>query len=126
MKAVTKIIFLDENGEKFFGEGPWQLLCAVEETGSLRQAAMSMGMAYTKALKLIKNAEKALSFSLIDRAAGGKDGGGSRLTPNGKEWLGKYEAYRKACIQANSRLYSEFFPQQPQEASSPDGNERLR
>lgn len=125
MKAVTKIIFLDENGEKFFGEGPRQLLCAVEETGSLRGAAMSMGMAYTKALKLIKNAEAALGFSLIDRVAGGKDGGGSRLTPKGKEWLGKYEEYRNACIQANSRLYSEFFPQQRQTSSSSDGDEEL-
>lgn len=121
MKAVTKIIFLDESGEKFFGEGPRQLLCAVEENGSLRGAAMSMGMAYTKALKLIKNAERALGFSLIDRSVGGKDGGGSRLTTKGKEWLKKYEEYRDACIQANSRLYQEFFSQQRETAPSSDG-----
>ena len=64
MKAVTKIIFLDENGEKFFGEGPCRLLHAVAETGSLRAAALSMGMAYTKALKILKNAEQALGFAL--------------------------------------------------------------
>lgn len=80
MRAITKIIFLDEQGEKFFGEGPARLLHGVEETGSLRAAAMSMNMAYTKALKLIRNAETALGFPVISRKTGGKDGGGSRLT----------------------------------------------
>ena len=49
MKAVTKITFLDDSGEKFFGEGPARLLNGVREHGSLRAAAMSMDMAYTKA-----------------------------------------------------------------------------
>ena len=112
MKAVTKITFLDDNNEKFFGEGPARLLHGIEASGSLRAAALSMDMAYTKALTLIRNAEKALGFPLILRSTGGKDGGGSCLTPEGKEWLERYEAYRDACRQANSRLYLEFFPQQ--------------
>ena len=112
MKAVTKIIFLDDNNEKFFGEGPARLLRGIEEKGSLRSAAISMNMAYTKALKLMKQAETALGFPLITRTTGGKSGGGSCLTKAGKEWLTKYEAYRDACLQANSKLYMEFFPQQ--------------
>ena len=111
MKAVTRVIFLDENQEKFFGEGPARLMRAIETNGSLRAAAMSMGMAYTKALKLIRNAENALKFPLINRYTGGKDGGGSSLTPEGKEWLQRYEAYRDACKAANSKLYLEFFPE---------------
>ena len=78
MKAVTRILFLDEAGDKFFGEGPCRLLRGVEETGSLRAASLSMGMAYTKALKILKNAERALGFPLTERTAGGRDGGGSR------------------------------------------------
>ena len=112
MKAVTKITFLDDNNEKFFGEGPARLLRGIEETGSLRAAAMAMDMAYTKALKLIRNAESALGFALIRRSTGGRAGGGSCLTPEGKEWLQRYEAYRDACKQSNSRLYLEFFPEQ--------------
>ena len=112
MKAVTKIVFLDEQGQKFFGEGPFRLLRGVEETGSLRAASMRMGMAYTKALKMVKNAEEALGCPLTTRAVGGRDGGGSRLTPAGEEWLQKYEAYTDACIQANSKLYLEFFSEQ--------------
>lgn len=112
MKAVTRILFLDEKGEKFFGEGPCRLLRGVEATGSLRQAAEGMGMAYTKALKLLKNAETALGYPLTMRTAGGRAGGGSVLTPAGKEWLNRYEAYRDACNRANRELYSAFFPQQ--------------
>ena len=112
MKALTRIIFLDAEGEKFFGEGPARLLHGIEETGSLRAAANSMGMAYTKALKLMKRAETALGIPLTRRVVGGKDGGGSCLTTEGKEWLTRYEQYRDACVQANRQLYLEFFPEQ--------------
>ncbi len=112
MKAVTRIIFLDENGEKFFGHGPAQLLYGIEKTGSLRASAQAMNMAYTKALRLIRNAEKALGFPLTDTQTGGRAGGGSSLTKEGKEWLQTYESYTQACIQANRRLYLEFFPEQ--------------
>ena len=70
MKAVTRITFCDDNDEKFFGEGPCRLLHAIEETGSLRSAAISMGLAYTKALRIIKNAEAALGFPLTTRCVG--------------------------------------------------------
>ena len=110
MKPVTKIQLFDENGEKFFGEGPCRLLEKVEQTGSLRCAAASMEMAYSKALKLVKQAEEALGFPLTQRSVGGRDGGGSTLTPEGREFLHKYEAYRDACVQANRELYANYFP----------------
>ena len=56
MRPVIRVYLYDENGERFFGEGPLRLLHAVEETGSLRSAAQSMEMAYTKALHLLRRA----------------------------------------------------------------------
>lgn len=112
MKAMTKIIFLDDANERFFGEGPARLLHEIEITGSLRAAAISMGMAYTKALKLLKHAEDVLGYPLTTRSAGGKNGGGSKLTSEGKEWLKRYEAYRNACIYANQQLYQKYFCKQ--------------
>ena len=109
MRAVTRIVFLDDQNEKFFGEGPARLLRGVEATGSLRASAMAMGMAYTKALKLIRQAEEALGYPLITRTTGGKSGGGSVLTAQGERWLQRYEAYREACIRANQSLYRQFF-----------------
>lgn len=106
---MTRVYLLDDEGHKLFGEGPYRLLLAVEETGSLRAAALSMGMAYTKALNILKRAEKALDCPLTCRQAGGKDGGGSRLTARGKELLEQYEAYRERCVQANRRIFEEIF-----------------
>lgn len=112
MKAVTKIVFCNDDNEKFFGEGPCRLLQEVERTGSLNAAAAAQHMAYTKALKLLKNAEKALGFPLTHRTTGGRSGGGSTLTPEGKSWMEQYMAYRDACLEANRKLYQEFFPEQ--------------
>ena len=110
MKPVTKIILTNDNGIKFFGEGPCRLLHCVEKTGSLRAAAMEMEMAYSKASKILKQAEENLGFSLTTRSTGGKDGGGSILTPEGKQLLWQYEAYRDACVKANQALYRQYFP----------------
>ncbi len=110
MRPVTKITFTDDNGIKFFGEGPCRLLRCVEKTGSLRSAAMEMEMAYSKASKILKQAEINLGFQLTRRSTGGKDGGGSILTAEGKQWLQQYEAYRDACVKANRELYRQYFP----------------
>ena len=109
MKPVVKITLTDDNGIKFFGEGPCQLLRLVETTGSLRSAAIKMEMAYSKATKILKQAELTLGYPLTTRNTGGKDGGGSILTPEGKQFLRQYEAYRDACVKANQELYRTFF-----------------
>ena len=110
MKPFTKITLTDDNGIKFFGEGPCRLLRCVERTGSLRAAAMEMEMAYSKASKILKQAESTLGYPLTMRSVGGKDGGGSILTPEGKQLLAQYEAYRDACVKANRALYRQYFP----------------
>lgn len=48
------------------------LLREVERTGSLQKAAKNMNMAYSKAWKMLKGAEKEWGFALTDREAGGK------------------------------------------------------
>ena len=109
MKPEMRVYLMDDENRKFFGEGPYRLLRAVEETGSLRAAAGTVDMAYTKALKMLRHAEQAVGAPLTTRSTGGKDGGGSRLTPEGKELLAKYEAYRDQCAEANRRIYHQIF-----------------
>ena len=55
---------------------PAALLHAVQQLHSLRAAALSMDMAYSKAWTIIKNSEKALGFPLLTSTTGGKGGGG--------------------------------------------------
>jgi len=109
MKPAVKVLILDDDGNKIFGEGPFRLLKAVEETGSLRQAAITMEMAYTKARKLLLNAEKGFGVRLVIPTTGGSHGGGSKLSQEAKEILEKYEIYRKKCKEANERIYEEIF-----------------
>lgn len=110
MREATSI-FLYEGDERFFGEGPCRLFHGIEECGSLRGAAAKMNLSYSKALSMVSRAEKALGFPLTEKTIGGKGGGGSRLTPEAKAFLEKYEGYREACYEANRRLYKEFFPE---------------
>ena len=71
-------IFADE---KCFGPGIAVLLQKVQELHSLRAAAMSIGMAYSKAWTILKNAQQHLGFELLHSTTGGKHGGGATLTP---------------------------------------------
>lgn len=109
MKVLTRLIFLNNQDEKFFGEGPYRLLKQVEKTGSLHAAAFALGMAYSKATKLLKHAEKSLGFSLAVRKIGGKSGGGSVLTDEAKDFMRRYELYREECLEYNAKQYDKFF-----------------
>ena len=104
MKPFIRTYLCNDENQRFFGEGPRQLLHAIEETGSLRSAALSMNMAYTKALRIIRDAETTLGFPLTVRTTGGKGGGGSQITAEAREFLAKYEAYRDACTESGQSV----------------------
>ncbi|RHO96829.1 LysR family transcriptional regulator [Clostridium sp. AF37-5AT] len=125
MKSDIRVFLCDDDNLRFFGEGPCRLLHLIEETGSLRAAALSMGMAYTKALHLMKRAEKNLGFSLTARTIGGKGGGGSVLTPEAKEFLHDYETWRNACIQSSRDLYTQVLSKYNRNSSGAKGGSEL-
>jgi molybdate transport system regulatory protein len=106
MKLAYKI-WIDQDG-KAFGDGPLGLLKGVEETDSLHQAAIRMGMSYSKAWRLIGAMEKRLGFPLIERTVGGLSGGGSRITPRAKDFMLRYEQFREEverCLQKAFRRH---------------------
>lgn len=97
--------------EKCFGPGIAELLHRVRELHSLRAAAASMGMAYSKAWTVIKGAEGSLGFRLLLSTTGGKNGGGATLTPEAAALLAAYEEY---CSELNTyakTLFTEKFEQ---------------
>ena len=79
--------------EKCFGPGVASLLTLVKTCHSLRAAAMEMGMAYSKAWTILKNAEEQLGFKLLLSTTGGKHGGGAQLTEQGEALLAAYARY---------------------------------
>jgi molybdate transport system regulatory protein len=84
-------VWLDFNG-RAFGDGPARLLDGVERTGSLRKAAVELGMSYNKAWRILHAAEQRLGFPLLDRSVGGSLGGGSQLTPQSRDLVKRYRA----------------------------------
>ena len=95
--------------EKCFGPGVAQLLHRVQELHSLRAAAMSMNMAYSKAWTIVKNSENALGFKLLSTTTGGKHGGGATLTPEGAAFLQAYDEFCGKLNQYGDRLFTETF-----------------
>ena len=91
--------------EKFFGPGIAQLLHRVEAYHSIRQATLSMGMAYSKAWAIIRRAERELGFPLLNTTTGGKEGGGSFLTEEGRRFLEQYERF---CALVNDHAREDF------------------
>ena len=94
---------------KAFGPGVAELLHRVEELKSLRSAAASMEMAYSKAWTIIKNSEKALGYSLLTSTTGGKNGGGAVLTEEGNSLLRKYDAFCAEMRDYGDKLFAEKF-----------------
>ena len=95
--------------EKCFGPGVAELMRRVERLHSLRAAARSMDMAYSKAWTTVRSCEAALGFQLLDYSAGGRNGGGAVLTAEGKDILERYTAYCEAVNREAGRLFSEYF-----------------
>lgn len=70
-----------------FGHGCVLLLQGIAHEHSLNRAAKSMGMAYSKAWRIVNEAEGQLGCKLIER-----DGArGSSLTPAGERAIEAYE-----------------------------------
>ena len=107
MKVIYKMWF--DNSGTAFGEGPYRLLKGVEKTGSLWRAAVAMEMAYSKARRIIACCEQNLGFTLITRKAGGVSGGGSKVTPEAIELMGKYERVRAQMEGVLSATYAKHF-----------------
>lgn len=72
------------------------LLRAVEREGSLWKAARTLGMAYRTAWLWAREMNKAWGRPLLDRVHGGKGGGGTTLTPEGRAALRKSSEIEKA------------------------------
>ncbi len=95
--------------DKVFGPGICQLLQMIDETGSMHQAAARMGLAYSKAWKMMKTTEEGLGFALTERVSGGRQGGGSRVTREGRNMMEKYLAFEKEAREAVDLVFEKYF-----------------
>jgi len=72
------------------GPGKIDLLEAIARTGSITAAARSLGMSYRRAWLLVDTMNRCFRGAVVDAEAGGRRGGGTRLTTLGAEVVRRY------------------------------------
>lgn len=94
-----------------FGPGVVKILELVSETNSLSASYKAMDISSSKGWKIIKRAEEDLGFPLIQSSIGGKGGGYSTVTEEGKELLHRYNIFVKELDIEAERLFKKHFTQ---------------
>jgi molybdate transport system regulatory protein len=103
---VNGRLWLEADGERFFGPGPVELLERIANSGSISAAAKEMDMSYKKAWALINHLNAQTSVPMVVAQTGGEKGGGSVVTPEALELIAYYRALRER--------FSEFLKQETQ------------
>ena len=95
MKKIKVKCWIEDEGEKFYGPGPNELLKRIQKDGSLSKAAAQMEMSYRKAWELVQRLNHHAEVPLVILKKGGQHGGGAEVTSNGLKIIEEYEALQK-------------------------------
>jgi molybdate transport system regulatory protein len=90
-----------------FGKGIVMLLEGVEKYGSINQATHAMGMAYSKAWRILKATEKEFGLQLVERCGAN----GSRLTGDARKLIVAFHSLMDAAQNAAETELNRFFVQ---------------
>ena len=107
LRCKTKVILTKE--EDFFGPGIYHLLKLIDENGSIQAAASKMHMSYSKAWKMVNKTEKEMGFPFLKRCNGGKSGGSSTLTEEGKLFIQRYHVMVKDMERISQNFFDIYF-----------------
>ena len=82
--ALKGRLLLEKDGVSFLGDRRVALLEAIAEHGSISAAARAVGMSYKGAWDAVDALNNQSDQPLVERSVGGKEGGGTRLTDEGR------------------------------------------
>ena len=82
------------------GPGQVDLLEAIAETGSITAAAKKLGMSYRRAWMLVDTMNRCFKTPIVEAEAGGKRGGGTRLTATGSDVVRLYRSIERKAAKA--------------------------
>lgn len=111
--ALQGSVWLTVGDENLGGAARIALLAQLAESGSITQAAKAVGMSYKGAWDAIDAMNNLAGEPLVERVAGGKGGGGTRLTPRGAQLV---ENFR--LIEREHRLFIEQLRKQAVDLTS--------
>lgn len=107
--TVRMHLWLESGENVYFGMGRVMLLNRIEELGSLRKAADSLGMSYRAAWGKLRATEEALGVELVETT--GTRRGGYRLTPAGirlrDKFMTWFETVEQTALEQAKAIFSE-------------------
>lgn len=77
------------------GPGKANVLECIEQTGSIAEACRQLGMSYQKVWSLVRAMNQHFVEPLVATQRGGNAGGGTTLTPTGRQVLKIYRAIER-------------------------------
>jgi molybdate transport system regulatory protein len=105
LKLNARVWF--EQGEASLAGGiEVSLLAAIEQTGSITQAAKAIGRSYKWAWDTVEAMNQLAGEALVVRETGGRNGGGTKLTERGQRLIASYRAIERAHHQFVQALSS--------------------
>ena len=89
-------LWVEQDGKLVLSDYRVRLLLLVDELGSLADAAEALHLSYRRAWGKVREIEENLGVKLVESAAGGAGGGGSRLTADGRRYVELYQRFHDA------------------------------
>jgi len=103
-----KIWLETRDGAGILGDGKWQILKAIEQTGSLTGACTLLGLTYRRTWGDLKKIEEMLGFPLLEKSRGGKEGGMSCLSPEGKKMVAAFDEFHQSVDATIENAFQTF------------------
>ncbi|MDL2274448.1 LysR family transcriptional regulator [Oscillospiraceae bacterium OttesenSCG-928-G22] len=86
------------------------LLADIQRTGSINRSAKEKRLSYATAWRCLKEAEAGLGMRLLVPQKGGAGGGGTALTPQGRDFVRKYIEMLTEVKRLASECFARYFP----------------
>lgn len=93
--ALAGQVWMTVGGERLGGGNRVDLLAAIGRLGSITGAAREVGLSYKAAWDAVDTMNNLAGEALVERVAGGKGGGGTRLTKRGEQLVDNFRTIER-------------------------------
>jgi molybdate transport system regulatory protein len=106
---VKSNFWIEQGGKVVLSRWRVALLQAIDDTGSISAAAERMGIPYRRAWDKVHECEERLGVKLLATQTGGTGGGGARLTPEGIEYVKRFQKFNQGLDDLINSRFTEAF-----------------
>jgi molybdate transport system regulatory protein len=107
-QRLTGHIEVNTDTGPFLGDTRVRLLEAIDQFGSITQAAKHLPLSYKAAWDAVDAMNNLADQPLVQRSTGGRAGGGTRLTEHGRRTIAMYRAVEAEYLAALDRVATRF------------------